>query len=166
MSRLSRHSKKVFNPVKTHSNSKTNILGMVNLGDAIPDSVSLYDGYELRTLTLWDRKNVKHHTVCAFTPEGLYIGNEHSARYIINAMGIVPELAHPGDRACSIGFQETNQKWFGWSHRGIVGFGYGDMIFDPTFIDADTPYSQSGCEQIEDMEQAREAAIAFAEYIA
>jgi hypothetical protein len=30
----------------------------------------------------------------------------------------------------SIGFSETEQKWYGWSHRGVCGFGVGDVVED------------------------------------
>ena len=32
--------------------------------------------------------------------------------------------SHP----CSIGFNEEEQKWYGWSHRAIYGFGISSQI--------------------------------------
>jgi hypothetical protein len=29
---------------------------------------------------------------------------------------------------CSIGFSEREQKWYGWSHRAIFGFGIGYVV--------------------------------------
>lgn len=42
--------------------------------------------------------------------------------------GIVPQLADPEHRACSIGFSEREQKWYGWSHRAMCGFALGHVV--------------------------------------
>ena len=34
----------------------------------------------------------------------------------------------PGNNVPSIGFSETEQKWYGWSHRAIYGFGVGSKV--------------------------------------
>lgn len=60
-------------------------------------------------------------------PEALYIGNTKWA-YRLWKRGIVPELKRPGSRVCSVGFCESKQKWYGWSHRAIYGFGIGDVV--------------------------------------
>lgn len=46
----------------------------------------------------------------------------------INTHGIVPELRKPDHRVPSIGFSEKEQKWYGWSHRAIYGFGVGSVV--------------------------------------
>ena len=76
----------------------------------------------------------------AVTLDGLYIGSPENAKYICDERGIKPELASPNNRVCSIGFCEKEQKWFGWSHRAIYGFGIGSTIKkgDSGYI-ADTP---------------------------
>lgn len=33
------------------------------------------------------------------------------------------ELAKPDHTICSIGYNPTEKKWYGWSHRAIQGFG-------------------------------------------
>ena len=43
-------------------------------------------------------------------------------------MGIQPELAHENDNVCAIGFCDKEQKWYGWSHRAIHGFGIGSEV--------------------------------------
>jgi hypothetical protein len=42
--------------------------------------------------------------------------------------GIKPEKSHPDNAVCSIGFCDREQKWYGWSHRAICGFGIGDVV--------------------------------------
>ena len=64
----------------------------------------------------------------AYTPTGHYIGNPKTARFLIIRRGIKPELADPSHKVCSIGFCEKDQKWYGWSHRAIFGFGIGDIV--------------------------------------
>lgn len=64
----------------------------------------------------------------AYTPEGLYIGSPKNARYLIKKRGIKPELRSPTSKVCSIGFCGKEQKWYGWSHRAIFGFGIGDVV--------------------------------------
>jgi len=64
----------------------------------------------------------------AYTPTGYYIGDPKMARFLITRRGIKPEKADPTHNVCSIGFCERDQKWYGWSHRAIFGFGVGDVV--------------------------------------
>ena len=64
----------------------------------------------------------------AYTPDGHYIGDPRRAHFLIVKRGIKPELADPTHKVCSIGFCEREQKWYGWSHRAIFGFGIGDIV--------------------------------------
>lgn len=81
------------------------------------------DGYELRTVQLDDPSM---EMVAAFTPGGHYIGDESDAKFLIGR-GIKPELRTADSGTCSIGFCEREQKWYGWSHRAIAGYGIGDV---------------------------------------
>ena len=72
----------------------------------------------------------------AYTPEGHYIGASKDAYRLCKARGIKPQPRLPErpeanggkGRTCSIGFCEQDQKWYGWSHRAIYGFGVGDVV--------------------------------------
>ena len=64
----------------------------------------------------------------ATTPDGAYIGSSKDAFFLCRTKGIHPELRTPESNVCSIGFCEREQKWFGWSHRAIQGFGIGDVV--------------------------------------
>lgn len=68
------------------------------------------------------------HITQAVTLEGAYIGDVDTAIYICDSMGIKPELRTPESNVCSIGFCESEQKWYGWSHRAIYGYGIGDIL--------------------------------------
>lgn len=64
----------------------------------------------------------------AYTPDGVYIGDSKWAYRLCNKRGIKPEKAQDGSSICSIGFCEREQKWYGWSHRAIYGFGIGSEV--------------------------------------
>ena len=63
----------------------------------------------------------------AYTLADEYIGDVDTAR-LICGKGIKPELRSPEHGVCSIGFCEAEQKWYGWSHRAIYGFGIGSSV--------------------------------------
>ena len=62
--------------------------------------------------------------------EGEEIGHkEYDKNFIelIKEHGIYPQKAKQSHCVCSIGFSEKEQKWYGWSHRAIFGFGIGHI---------------------------------------
>jgi hypothetical protein len=82
--------------------------------------------------------------------DGHYIGDLETAEFICGSRGIKPELAKASDAVCSIGFCEREQKWFGWSHRAMFGFGVGSEV------------KRGDCAYVPiDMEDARLEAIRF-----
>lgn len=79
---------------------------------------------------IYTLKTEKFHDVemtSAYAPDGGYIGDEEAVKFF-EERGIQPELAHQSDKTCSIGFCEKEQKWYGWSHRAIYGFGIGSKV--------------------------------------
>jgi len=99
-------------------------------------------GYEVRTElidgSLYDTPDIEMKS--AYTiPDGYYIGNSECAYRLCRIRGIKPEpLPEINDEdrnsnagrglTCCIGFCEKEQKWYGWSHRAIYGFGIGDKV--------------------------------------
>ena len=63
-----------------------------------------------------------------YTPTGDYIGDQKMAHFLCLKKGIKPEKANSTHNVCSIGFCEKEQKWYGWSHRAIFGFGIGAEV--------------------------------------
>ncbi len=63
---------------------------------------------------------------------------------------------HSSDDTASIGFSDSEQKWYGWSHRAIYGFGIGEKIKKGNCAYVDHPYT---CKTLE---QCRKAAEDFA----
>ena len=66
-------------------------------------------------------------TKTAYTSSGDYIGNTKFAYRLCKKWGIAPEMVDPEHSVCSIGFCEKDQKWYGWSHRALFGFGVGSI---------------------------------------
>jgi len=64
----------------------------------------------------------------AYTPSGDYIGSKQDAHRLCYKRGIAPEKASPNHGVCSIGFSKKDNKWFGWSHRGIFGYTIGSKV--------------------------------------
>jgi hypothetical protein len=106
-----------------------------------------------------------HTTVC-YTPEGHYIGEDKVAKLLCDKHGIKPELASPDNKVCSIGFCEKDNKWYGWSHRALVGFKIGDKLFEEEFGDDKTPYIEHGKQTINTLDDAKESAKRFAKSVA
>lgn len=130
----------------------------------------------------------------AYNLQGEWIGNSKWAYRLIVKRGIMPEKSHSSHCVCSIGFCEKDQKWYGWSHRAICGFGIGDKLFeerweikpdhpkykeyearyiekhgqDPDIVDhiMDViPFIERGPKSIGTLDEAKQAAINFAEYV-
>ena len=66
-------------------------------------------------------------TLEARNAAGDYIGSPERAAMLAKR-GIQPEVTEHQDKVCSIGFCAREQKWYGWSHRAIYGFGIGDEV--------------------------------------
>ena len=64
---------------------------------------------------------------CYSKIDGGYIGLEETAE-LLEKRGIAPQKSETSDNVCSIGFCEKEQKWYGWSHRAIFGFGVGSKV--------------------------------------
>ena len=84
-------------------------------------------GYEIRTEQVSMKNNPDVIVKSAYTSSGDYIGDSKWA-YRLYKRGIKPEKAKPSHNTCSIGFCEREQKFFGWSHRAMCGFGIGDTV--------------------------------------
>jgi hypothetical protein len=79
-----------------------------------------------------------HKMKMAYNLDGDYIGDTKWAHRLCVKRGINPEKANKEHSVCSIGFCDREQKWYGWSHRAIYGFGIGsevkrgDCAFNPS----------------------------------
>lgn len=111
--------------------------------------------------------------------DGSYIGTEEIVNFLTKKMGItyIHNTNMNGRFSSNIGFNPTNSKWYGWSHRAIYGFTVGDEVHegDLTNMSGFTDEYLAGHPE-EDMslpigfkaeilEDAKRMAIAFAEAV-
>ena len=102
----------------------------------------------------------------AYTKDGSYIGDPETATFLFENMGLSwVEKAKKSHQVCSIGFNESEQRWYGYSHRAIVGFGIGDRIYEEDYGDDNTSYVKHGEKVIKTLDDAKLSAIRFAEHV-
>jgi hypothetical protein len=102
----------------------------------------------------------------AYTHGGKYIGDVETAKFLFENIGLAfVEVSKDDSFTCCIGFQKDENKWYGWSHRAIIGFGIGDKIFEEDFGNDSTPYVKHGRKTIKNIDEAKLAAIRFAESV-
>lgn len=121
-------------------------------------------------------------------PDGSYVCPTDAAdvAYWLVKYGIFQPLARPGGAVACHGKATKGEcagKWVGWSHRAAAAFGIGDMQFNPSLlagaptddrvpVEGDpyrkwgyTPFNQVGTEPITTDDEAKAAALCFADYI-
>jgi len=95
-----------------------------------------------------------------YSVAGNYIGDTATADYLASR-GILPELRTETSCVCSIGFSEKEQKWFGWSHRALAGFGIGDEVAEGDCVADSLPVGFKAAS----LDDAKKMAVAFAESV-
>ena len=71
-------------------------------------------------------------------------------------------LSEHGCNTVSIGFNEKEQQWYGWTHRGFGRFGIGYEVVKGSICDCGThkyPF------KVKTLEEAKQLAIDIAEYL-
>ena len=87
-----------------------------------------YKHYDIRD-EIWSHGELAPQlmTKRAYSKQGAYIGGSKRAYRLVNRFGI-QQFEKIGDdhNVVSLGYSPLGQKWYGWSHRAICGFGIGD----------------------------------------
>lgn len=78
--------------------------------------------------------------------------------------GITRIMSAYGKNVPSLGYSASEEKWYGWSHRAIYGFGVGDKIKKGTC--GYEKIKEKGLLNIKSLDQAKEVAKIFAEDVA
>lgn len=132
-------------------------------------------GYEVRTEDWFHDDMRPTRMKSAYSPSGDYIGNSVWGHRLVAKRGIAPEKSSQNHSVCSIGFCERDQKWYGWSHRAIYGFGIGYVVEDDSVCDSpgltddylvDHPEADRSLPvgfEVKTLDDAKMAAIAFAD---
>lgn len=100
---------------------------------------------------------------------GDYVGDRIEGEYLADK-GIVPEKRKPTSNICSIGFSHKDQKWYGWSHRAMHGFGIGDVAEEGDCVcskslDPESDVSVPVGFVAKTLDDAKRMAIAFADCV-
>jgi len=64
----------------------------------------------------------------AYTPSGDYLGDPEFAKTLAKKGITQFEKTEPDHCVCTIGFNPEEEKWYGWSHRAMYGFGVGSKV--------------------------------------
>lgn len=102
----------------------------------------------------------------AYNKSGTYIGDLKTAKFLTEKKGLTklqPAIGSSG-KICSIGFNEKEQSWAGWSHRAICSFKIGDKIFEERFGTDKTLFVKHGSKDIKTLGDAKISASRFARY--
>ncbi len=98
--------------------------------------------------------------------DGSYIESIDVANKLLNkGLSKIQKALDSEQAVAQIGFCEADQKWYGWSHRAMCGFGRGDRIFDKDYGDETTIFVLHGSKVIQTFEDAKLAASNFADYM-
>lgn len=105
-------------------------------------TVKTKEGYILKKSIYRFGNDKDTEVISAYNVDGVYIGSEDFAERLYER-GIKPEPINANGNIygniCSIGFCEAEQKFYGWSHRAIYGFGIGSTVkFGDCAYKADT----------------------------
>lgn len=91
--------------------------------------------------------------------------DESPLQKFFNKHGIVPQKIDSTHKVDSIGFSEKEQKWYGWSHRAIYGFGIGAKT-GPGKVGYELLKKENGPLEAKTLDDCKKMAIAFAKEIA
>ncbi len=90
--------------------------------------------------------------------DGSYIGEKNTMKNLLK-IGVTEKIqSRIGASISVIGFNPTKKKWYGWSHRAILGFGIGDKSFQEPKTDS-IPYKNGP--KITTLAEAKKSALAF-----
>ena len=116
--------------------------------------------------------------IFVYNKDDKYIGTLKDFEMYVDKYGLSQIQTYNDNKVCSIGFNEKEQKWYGWSHRAIFGFGIGSVVEEGSccassgYID---DYIKEHPEKnlslpvgfkAETLEDAKRMAIAFADSVA
>lgn len=118
--------------------------------------------------------------------DGSYMGQDDEWLVkMVDKYSITQIQTIPGGTSSCIGYcdkyrsddndnpSDIRSVWIGWSHRAACPFGLGDKIFDAKLLGnvgdenewSDVPFPKVGTIDIETLDQAKQAALNFAEYV-
>ena len=67
-------------------------------------------------------------TISVYNKDNKYVGDLELFKTLVKKYGITKIQTYNDNNVCSIGFNEKENRWYGWSHRAIHSFGVGDEV--------------------------------------
>lgn len=86
--------------------------------------------YESRDWTQEEmEKECTKHTYYVSNVDKGYIGTKSEYDFLVEKLGLILiQKSQSTHNTCSIGYSPSENKWYGWSHRAVYGFGIGDVV--------------------------------------
>lgn len=117
-------------------------------------------------------------TISVYNKDNKYVGNLEDFKTLVKKYGITKFETYNNNNVCSIGFNEKENRWYGWSHRAIHSFGVGDEVKEHDLTNT-SGYIDSYIKEhpekdlslpvgfkAKNLEDAKRMAIAFADAVA
>lgn len=117
-------------------------------------------------------------TISVYNKDNKYVGNLEDFKTLVKKYGITKFETYNNNNICSIGFNEKENRWYGWSHRAIHSFGVGDEVKEHDLTNT-SGYIDSYIKEhpekdlslpvgfkAKNLEDAKRMAIAFADAVA
>lgn len=115
-------------------------------------------GYKIQVERISDDRTMES----AYTENDEYIGDKKDLEHYVTVLGLsrlqsTHDRGDPvyGNKVVNVGFNEEEQKWYGWSHRAMRAFGVGDK-FQKWY-----PLGDVVGDEIATLDEAFQAATAF-----
>ena len=116
--------------------------------------------------------------IFVYNKDDKYVGTLEDFQMYIEKYNLSEIQTYNDQKVCSIGFNKKEQKWYGWSHRAIFGFGIGDVVKEGSCC-AESGYVEDYIKEhpekdlslpvgfeAKTLEDAKRMAIAFADSVA
>lgn len=117
-------------------------------------------------------------TISVYNKDNKYVGDLELFKTLVKKYGITKIQTYNDNNVCSIGFNEKENRWYGWSHRAIHSFGVGDEVKEHDLTNT-SGYLDSYIKEhpekdlslpvgfkAKNLEDAKRMAIAFADSVA
>lgn len=117
-------------------------------------------------------------TISVYNKDNKYVGDLEFFKLLVEKYGITKIQTYNNNNVCSIGFNEKENRWYGWSHRAIHSFGVGDEVKEHDLTNT-SGYLDSYIKEhpekdlslpvgfkAKNLEDAKRMAIAFADAVA
>lgn len=117
-------------------------------------------------------------TISVYNKDNKYVGDLEDFKNLVEHYGITKIQTYNDNNVCSIGFNEKENRWYGWSHRAIHSFGVGDEVKEHDLTNT-SGYVDSYIKEhpekdlslpvgfkAKNLEDAKRMAIAFADSVA